>query len=583
MIAAGEVVERPASVVKELVENAIDAGASLIEVRLEEGGKRLIEVRDDGSGMTPEEACLALERHATSKIATAADLATIRTLGFRGEALPSIAAVSQFTLTTKFRDPKNDGAATRVRVVQGRALIESAGASYGTTVRVEHLFADVPARRKFLKTERTELAYIQDLLTRLALAHPQIRFSLHHGERALLQCTQRGTLLDRMTEIFGHDAREQWWALTNEGAITLRGYCGSPELARSGASQSYLYVNGRMVKDRLLTSAVMEGFRTYIAASANPFVVLMVECAAELVDVNVHPAKHEVRFVNPHAIFSCITHAIKQLLAERKTPLAPIPVPYAPLRIVADRPHTSLQSAARTTALTTTTDVDATPIPPREVHESSTAWQQSSLADQSPQWTAAAQEASIKFLGQFAATYLLYEIDDRLIVIDQHAAHERIGFEELQKAFAEGGVAQQWLALPAIITAAPLEIAAIEQAHEVLAQSGLVIEPFGEQSIAVKAIPAMMMETALETTVHAVMADLLHNNALTSLEAKRDMILATIACHRQIRAGDLIDAPRALALFEQLARGDNKDRCPHGRPTWIAFTHEAFAKWFHRT
>lgn len=573
LIAAGEVVERPASIVKELVENALDAEAQTIEIRVEEGGKRLIEVCDDGVGMSPADARLAIERHATSKLRVAEDLAAIHTLGFRGEALPSIAAVSDFTLTTRLRGSPSGGARVHVRIPE--ITVEEVGAPEGTSVRAAALFERVPARQKFLKGERTELGYIQEAVHRLALAAPHCRFTLVHGDRTLLRCHQRGDLLQRIGEIFGGAIATQLFPIAAAGPIQLHGFCGAPSLAKSGSTQLYVYVNGRAVRDRLLTHAVQQAYRTYIAPSDQPFAVLCLTVPPDLVDVNVHPAKAEVRFANPSAVHDFLAQAVRRVLSETNTFRqlhgndAP-PTSEALVDKAAPRPY---PMPARASSL--------------DVQEA-LAWYQSSAGTARAAGSDADRRAEtidgFRPLGQLAKTYLLFACeDDALLVVDQHAAHERIGYEQLKTHVARGRVESQPLLQPLIVDLAPAECAAVAEATELLRRLGLDVEPFGGTSVALKAVPAMLADADGAALLRAVAADFAAFGQSDALEVRIDHVCATIACHRQLRAGDVVGELKALGLLQQLMDGASKDRCPHGRPTWVRIPRCEIEKWFQRT
>lgn len=559
VIAAGEVVERPASVVKELVENAIDAGATEIVIRLDNAGKSRMTVSDNGCGMNPEDAVLALQRHATSKLRVAEDLHRVRTLGFRGEALPSIAAVSAFRLTTRTADAS---CGTEVRVDTGqRVSVREIGAPVGTTVEVRELFATIPARRKFLKGERTELAHIQDFVTRLALAVPQIRFRLEHGGRVLLACHTTADLLQRLQELFGAEMCTQIIPLREEGAMSLCGYCGSPRLARPGASQLYTVVNGRPIRDRVIQHAIIEGYRTFIPHGEQPFAVLLLTVPPDEVDVNVHPAKAEVRFVQSGAVHHYISTAVRKCLeGSRAIEATRTPPQYDRAVAVADH--------------------HAQRVSPLQVSEALAFYQPRSPVPDA----AAAAPAPFKPLGQIAATYLLYEAPGGgLLIVDQHAAHERIGYEALKATLQAGTIERQVLLTPCVVELGPTECAALETCAADLATVGFEIEPFGERSVAVISIPTLLGATVdVPTLLREIAAEVHDHGRSTAVEARLDHLLATMACHAQIRAGDRLVAPELAALVDDLQRGMSKDRCPHGRPTWVAFPKAEIEKWFKR-
>lgn len=585
VIAAGEVIERPASVVRELVDNALDAGASHIIVRLEDAGKRLIEVQDDGEGMTEAEALLCLQRHATSKIRHIDDLQALQTLGFRGEALPSIAAAARLVITTCPRDEAGGGVRLLSEARGTQISVQRIACPPGTSIRVESLFAELPARQKFLKGERTELSHIQDFLRRIALAYPQCRFELQHQGRTLLACHTTQGLEQRITELFGAECRDQLIPLTSTGAIDISGYLGAPALARSGAAQLYTFINGRAIRDRVLMHAIQEGYRTYIPSGETPFVILLLRMSAEEVDVNVHPAKAEVRFRAPGAVHNLVYHAIRKTLSTRATGIGQSPA--------APRSHTI-------PALTTATSTPGPEIGGRAAGSAarSPAWtlretpvpNYASPTERPPavQYTfapvvATSAEGTLRPLGQLNQTYLLFEgPDGSLIVIDQHAAHERIGYEHFKREWAAGGIESQALLTPELITLDPAAIEAVLEHETVWQRLGLLLEPFGDGSIAIKAVPALLKDAALTPLIQALAHDCLDTHGAASLESRIDYILMTMACHRMVRAGAILGASEASALVETMGAGENTDRCPHGRPTWVRIPKSDIERWFRR-
>ncbi len=575
VIAAGEVVERPASVVKELVENALDAGATDIVVRLEGAGKTRLSVEDNGCGMSADDVVLALERHATSKLTTAEDLHTVATLGFRGEALPSIAAVGTLRIVTRTSE---SSVGTELRVARGETpTVREIGAPLGTTVEVADLFAAIPARRKFLKGDRTELAHIQEILTRLALVAPHCRFRLDHEGRALLTCHAIHGLAPRVTELFGADCIEQMIPLEHAGTISLQGLVGLPALAKPGASQLYTFVNGRPIRDRIVHHAITEGFRTFIPQGYQPFVVLMLTMPPAEVDVNVHPAKAEVRFANAGGIHHLLSTAIRKALERHRTITSGLD----------SMPRGSTPSAPYAMPSSATS--------PLAVQEALALYQPMAHA-QTPVGAGVEHSADehsnddgtalphVRPLGQLAKTYLMYEAPGGgLLIIDQHAAHERIGYEALKANLQAGALPQQLLVTPFLFEGHRSECAILLEHHDELLRLGFDTEPFGAESLLVKSIPAILAARLDLASLLAQMAHDFQSHARsTAVEERIDRLLTTMACHRQIRAGDVLQGPHLTALLDDLQQGTAKDRCPHGRPTWVVVPKSEIEKWFHR-
>lgn len=577
VIAAGEVVERPASVVRELVDNSLDAGATAIEVMLEDAGKSYIAVRDDGHGMREADVSLALQAHATSKIHSLDDLHAIQTLGFRGEALPSIAAASELRLTSRHSD---EDVGTRV-ISEERGTVVSVqkvASAVGTHVEVMNLFAALPARQKFLKGDRTELSHIQDLLTRVALANPQCRLTLKHGKRRLISCQHQGELHDRVTELFGTDVMKQLNTVEADGAAVLRGYCGAPSMARPGSSQIYMYINGRAVRDRVLTHAVMEAYRTFIPRGEQPFVILFISLDPSEVDVNVHPAKAEVRLANSGAVYSMIKHALRKVLESAnviRDEGAIDVVGSVQAHSATSYAATSKAMSSRPTALQVQEAMALYERPaPRDDGEfpSATAPQRD---EQPPQW---------RSLGQLNTTYLLFEgRDGSLCVVDQHAAHERLGYERFKREWLAGGVERQALLTPEVINLEPAQAEVLCARAEELLRFGFELSDFGDGSVAVHSVPTLLRKTDLPSLLSAVAEDLRAERGVVSLESRMDHILMTMACHRMVRAGDTLHAEEAISLLEQMRADSSMDRCPHGRPTWIRFSNLDIEKWFKRS
>jgi DNA mismatch repair protein MutL len=544
-IAAGEVVERPASAVKELVENALDAGASRIDVAIRDGGKSLIRVTDDGCGMTPEDLPLALSRHATSKI-DGSDLLAIHTFGFRGEALPSMAAVARLALRSRCAG----GEAAEIRVTVGRAEpVRPAALSSGTVVELRDLFHATPARLKFLRSDRAETQAIAEVIRRLALAAPAVAFTLAEGERTLFRADP-GTPEDRIAAILGRDFLENAACLDGAASgLRLAGYAALPTYSRGAAVAQHFCVNGRPVRDKLLSGALRGAYADLLARNRHPAAVLLVDCPPDLVDVNVHPAKTEVRFRDPAAARGLVVSTIRQALgtAARRTSgtvaAAARDAFHAPRVYRMDRP------APRPNA------------PPLGFAEAPSA------RIEPPAPEAADEECPLGAArAQLHGTYVVAQTREGMILVDAHAAHERLVYERLKGFLREGPVPAQALLLPEIVElAADAADTALEQA-EALARLGLLIEPFGPGAIAVRATPAPL--GAIDAG--QLLRDVLDTLGDATLEARIDAVLSRIACHGSVRAGRRMTAAEMNALLREMEATPNSGQCNHGRPTYVA-------------
>lgn len=589
-IAAGEVVERPASVVKELVENAVDAGASWVRVRLEAAGREAVVVEDDGCGMAPDDAVLAFERHATSKVASADDLDHIATLGFRGEALPSVASVSRFTLTTRREE---DGEGTRVRWEGGRpGPVEVVGAPRGTTAEVRDLFFNTPARRKFLKTDATELRNVVETLTSLALVHPAVGFELRSGGRLLLTSAPCRSLEDRVSDLLAGEAPGGlfWRHFPGEGRRLSLAFA-APHEGRGHARGVRLFVNGRPVQDRLLFRALVDGYRGLLESGRYPLAFLWLELPPDEVDVNVHPAKREVRFRDEGRTFRWVAGAVAEALAEAPwargrldPPPAPPPAP-APLPRAAEEGARRVAEALETYAGRVAdgegalerawgTRAPSLPLaPPRD---------RRGEAGPPPEREAEpGLFGALRFLGAFDATYLLFEDEAsrELVLLDQHAAHERILYEALL-GFGEGRARGQPLLLPVTWDCTAAELAGLEERREEVEALGFRVEAFGGRSVAVTEAPADLRPAAVEAAVR----DLLGAGDDPSAEpaARREALAARAACAAAVKAGAALHASEASELLRRLGRLKHPTHCPHGRPLLVRLTRADLEKLFHR-
>ena len=582
-IAAGEVIERPASALKELVENAIDAGASDIDVALEQGGIQLIRVRDNGRGMGPEDLALCIERHATSKLADD-DLLAIHFLGFRGEALPSIGSVARLSITSRARGAQ---AAYQVRVDAGIASeVTPAALSDGTLVEVRDLFYAVPARLKFLKSPRSELNAAIDIIERLAMAHPDIRFRVSHDGRMLRDfpaLTQDWLIAapQRLEKIIGQGfaANVSPVDATREG-IHISGFAGLPTFHRATAAAQYLFVNRRPVRDRLLLGVIRAAYQDLLARDRHPVVALFLEVPTEQVDVNVHPAKSEVRFRDAQLVRGLILGALKASLAEVSQRAA---TTVAATALHAFQP----QGAASYGYGFSPAPRGGFAAPAAMLWRNETA-----LA---PQHRAAMQEytpaptsvpLSAHPLGaavaQLHSTYIVAETTDGLVIVDQHAAHERLMYEKFKAELTRDGVARQALLIPETVTLSDAQAERVLARAAEWAQLGLVIEPFGESTILVREVPAMLAGSNIAQLVQDLADDLsLYEDGL-ALADKLEAVLSTMACHGSVRAGRALSSSEMNALLRQMEQTPFSGQCNHGRPTYVSLKRSDIEKLFGR-
>ena len=584
-IAAGEVVERPASALKELVENAIDAGATQVTVRLAGGGLDLIEVTDDGCGMDPAEIVLALERHATSKLPDEA-IEQVSTLGFRGEALPSIASVSRLTIESRPRD----AAEGWTRVVDHGELASDGPAALppGTRIRVEDLFGKVPARRKFLRSARSEYAASLDVVRRLAMARPDLGFVLENDGRRALAVQPGDTLAARVARLVARELAEDGIAVEAErGAMRLTGVAGLPTFNRGVADHQYLYVNGRPVKDRLLVGAVRGAYSDMLARDRHAVLALFLDIPCEDVDVNVHPAKTEVRFRDPAFVRGFLVGALRHALdavgqRSAQSPSAGAMARWQSEPLVEPAPQsTSLQSLfAREYSA------------PARVGEAGAAWRGYEAAVLAP--TARAEEASVPAVdaeryplgvarGQVAGTYIVAEAEDGLVIVDQHAAHERLVLERLKAAGAgEAVAAAQALLLPEVVELDEPACDRLEERAAQFAAFGLAIERFGPAAMLVRSVPQALARSDVSTLVRDIADDLAKNDDALLLGERLEGVLATMACHGSVRAGRTLSVAEMNALLREMEMTPRSGQCNHGRPTWVKLAHADIEKLFGR-
>jgi DNA mismatch repair protein MutL len=583
-IAAGEVVERPGSVVKELVENAIDAGATRVKVELEQGGVALVRVSDDGAGMPADDALLSLERHATSKIERKDDLFALKTFGFRGEALPSIASVARLKILTRAR-----GTAEGTEVVVeggGAPRARPAGAPEGTTVEVRDLFFNVPARRKFLKSTGTESAHVSEAMLYAALSRPDVSFFLVRDGRAAREWLRVPTRRERVAQAIDGERLEP--CLGERGPLRIEAHLAAPERARAGTVGLHLLVNGRPVRDRPLARAVAQAYGSVLEPGRYPVGVVYVDLPFDQVDVNVHPQKAEVRFADGRALFDAVARELHSALS-RAFNLPAFGVTRWSAAHAAP-PSSEMQTARFVASEDLAGEVWGGPARPERAPDpwelgpasEDPSTQKSlaerttpmSLVDSPPARPAAALPAlfegagfyaSLEFLAQVRATFLVCSGSDGLYVLDQHAAAERVTFHRLRRAFAARTIATQRLLIPDVVELLPAEVAALEENAEGVAGLGVELRAVGPNAVAVHAVPTLLMRARPERIVRDLVAELGH-------EAKRpfgdaaDLVLATMACHGSIRAGDALSREEAVVLLRALDDIDFAGHCPHGRP-----------------
>ena len=585
-IAAGEVVERPASVLKELVENSLDAGARRIEIEIEQGGTKLIKIRDDGQGIPQSELALALSRHATSKIDNLEDLEAVATLGFRGEALASIASVSRLSLTSNAGDSSGWKA-----VSEGRDMevdLQPAAHPQGTSVEVRDLFFNTPARRKFLRTEGTEYNRIDDSVKKLALSRMDIAFSLRHNQRAQINLRPALSLLEqekRVADICGPAFMQQALYVDNDrSGIRLWGWMGLPTFSRSQADLQHFFVNGRCIRDKVVSHAIRQAYQDVLYHGRHPAYVLFLEVEPADVDVNVHPTKHEVRFRDSRSIHGFVYGTLNKALAQ-------------------DRPQDHLQSAETAAGEIPQQDWQPNqstiqfPAPGNQAQGSSSYTQfassshgsvntpmeayQSLYATQMPE-----EEGDIPPMGfaiaQLKGIYILAENAQGLIIVDMHAAHERITYERMKTAFDSQGLVSQPLLVPESLSVSEREAEVADKSSEIFAQLGFVVERAGAESIIVREIPAILRGSEVEGLLRDVISDLLMHGTSERIRQHINEILSTMACHGSVRANRKLTVPEMNALLRDMEATERSGQCNHGRPTWSQLNLDELDKLFLR-
>ncbi|MBW4054273.1 MAG: DNA mismatch repair endonuclease MutL [Proteobacteria bacterium] len=591
-IAAGEVVERPASVIKELIENSLDAGATDISVEINAGGRRKICVTDNGHGMSREDALLSLERHATSKIKVDSDLARILTLGFRGEALPSIASVSRFSLATR-EAAFPEG--TEIIVEGGRVRdVRACGMAPGTVISVEQIFFNLPARLKFMKSAETEVGHIADTVARMSVSRPDVAFTCTSDGRELLRL-QRSDLQRRLGQVVGRESCQHLYPVNGrDDCVTVTGFISSPELVRSGTQAIYTYINGRFVRDKVVQHAVMQSYRGVIDRGRYPVVALFIELPPEDVDVNVHPTKHEVRFRRQSVVHDAIQAAVEEVL--RSSPWLAVPTATVHTsggttgQVYRERIAAAAQASLvlpsrplyRSHPADPTALASATPFEPQE--------RNITVSEPAPSFLSEHRDSepggyfsSLSIIGQFHSEYILCQSGSELVVIDQHAASERVAYQRLSQQCQAGGIESQRLLFPETVELSFSEVAAATRFIPDLAGIGFELEPFGGTTIMVSAVPRMIAQKEPILLIRDILADLERFGTSAAFNDALESLLSRIACHSVIRGAHQLEKRQIEELLYDMDHTDFAASCPHGRPVSHVVTLAELQKIFKRT
>jgi DNA mismatch repair protein MutL len=606
-IAAGEVLERPASAVKELVENAFDAGAKRVDVEIEGSGVERIRVIDDGIGMGPEDAQHCLERHATSKLRSVDDLLAMKTLGFRGEALPSIAGVSRFSLVTR---PASDELGTRV-VVDGGSLetVERVVTPPGTSVEVRDLFFNVPARRKFLKQAATEVANIQEAVVRLALSRSSVAVTLRSGGKLLLDAPPASSSdpIGRVSRLLGERVVERLHPLiplVESRPVRVTGFLAEPGLTERSTKGQYTFVNGRFVRDKTIQQAILEAYRSLLERGRKPVVILFIEVPEEEVDVNVHPQKTEVRFARSGSIFSAVHQVLRETLLSQPwrrdfsgaggDVSSQVGSPVGSSNSGRGSPST-VSALARAGVLTPKfrySGANGLDVPQQDhsrwlLRDVSSTFEplfdsEDSKRDRDESSTRPVRFADLRVVGQVLSTYLVCEGPQGLLIVDQHAAHERVTFQRLKRERIHESASSQPLLVPVSIELTASEHAKLTECHSIFEKAGIEVEHFGETTWRIKALPTALAGVDAERLVRDLTQHLSEFPDAAPLEDYLQEVSACAACHRSVRAGDRLQAPEIRALLQAMDEVDFGDLCPHGRPVYVEWTNKDLEKLFHR-
>lgn len=584
-IAAGEVVDRPASVVRELVDNALDSGADDILVTLDGGGNSRVTIRDNGCGMSRDDALLAFERHATSKISTAADLWDIQSLGFRGEALASIGAVAKIRLRTRERDSTSG---TEVTIEGGRLSNVSACAwGGGTEIEVRHLFYNMPARRKFLKSQRAELTRIKSWLQNVSLTRLEVRFRLVEDGREVLSLPRVADRLTRAQSIFQTDLIPV--SLTGT-AISVSGGVAHPSIALSDNSGLVIFVNGRLVSDKIVTRAVRDGFDSMLKEREFPVGFLCVDVDPKSVDVNVHPQKSEIRFRDPHFVFEAVRDAVSHAVRELRAPTLvqkAVHTPSLHVESSEDFPPVSIPMSQYPGMFSGAAAIRPEPSVPYAAPARSFAPQAQSFAAGSPIVANSDEKKfqfhDLKFIGQALGCYLLCELDDQLVVVDMHAAHERVNYNRIRSALhSKSAMISQSLLVPLYVSLSPDQVVVVIEMAEHLAKMGVRVAPHTDRSVAVVGVPLVLSHLNVQELLSEIATQELAMAAKETIEKFIDHMAARVACHASIRSGDAVTRDGAYALFAALDDTSLSTACPHGRPVVVSFGRSAVERWFGR-
>ncbi len=581
-IAAGEVVERPSSVVKELVENSLDAGARSIQVLLEQGGKRLVRVVDDGDGIAKEELVLALSRHATSKISSLDELQAVESMGFRGEALPSMASVTRLIMTSRTGDAEH---AWQVKAANGEieAAVPAAGAT-GTMVELHDLFYNVPARRKFMRTDRTEFSHVDELLKRFALSRPDVGFQLQHNNRIVRRFPPVQTekeMSGRLAAVLGSEFVDHALEINEQrGSFALHGWVAEPRYNRSQADRQFFFVNGRMVKDRLVAHAIRQAYRDVLFHGRHPAFVLFLEIPFSAVDVNVHPQKHEVRFRDSRAVHNFIFATLNHRLAS------------AGVGAGALRPGTEIRDPGNVASMRDwAAHQPAMPISVSDQIQSYAQLVSSPLAGigvttgavMPPADESSGEIPPLGFaLGQLHGVYILAQNQHGLVLVDMHAAHERITYERLKAGLQESGIRSQNLLVPVTVHVSEREADMVEEHAASLEALGIECDRSGPQTLLVRKVPTLLQHSDMGRLLQDVLAELASDGKSLKIESEMDEILSTMACHGSVRANRILNIAEMNSLLRDMERTERSAQCNHGRPTWVQLDMQSLDRLFLR-
>jgi DNA mismatch repair protein MutL len=582
-IAAGEVIERPASVVKELVENALDAGSTRILLTLQNAGKTLIQISDNGIGMNRDEALLSVERYATSKIVTDEDLFAIQTLGFRGEALPSIASVSRLVLESKDNDSPTG---TQIQIEGGKIkAVHDIGAPTGTQITVKQLFFNTPARRKFLKTTATEMSHVVDTLSSMAMAWPQVQFRLTHNGKIVKDWQGVENPVDRISNVIAQPIQNELFPVTaSHNGVSVQGWISSNRIHRSTSRGIYLYINKRFVRDRIIQHALMAGFSGKLVAGRYPVAVLFLSVPFDEVDVNVHPSKHAVRFASPNSVHDLVQRAVSSTLQEQSR--LSWSAPAAQSHAVPNPPPSQKnqnKDAVSPVSRGAKTSLQPSRIFKEENYSPTKRFPSQTIAESQPPLWQTRFFKDLKVIGQFRDAYILCDSNQEgLILIDQHAAHERIMFEKLKHAHSDGAVESQRLMMPETLELGFKESNILEQLLPELSRYGLDIEPFGGSTFVIKATPSLLSNKDIGPLVMDIVEKIADLSVAKDIDQILDQVFKLMACHGAIRANQSLSTEQISALLDQLDACEDPSHCPHGRPTWIQWRLSSIEKAFLR-